>query len=314
MPAPPKVAAPTGPAAATGSGATPVRPAIPRTLTPMQRAASGTGAHAEARLADEPAQRVLDLALPEITAAERAVLAEVGSDLDDTERRKILAIARLVRVGDPWGLLGLPEGADKKLLKKAYFKLSKDFHPDRYYGKQLGTFGPRLEMVFEAISRAYAQLTDGGPRSSSQFKAVTAQKNPDQNQPQSPQEYCRRAVRARVSARGQRRRARVAMKLFSACVRVDPQTRYLRRAATCALAARQPKTALEYAKKAQSAAPDDPSSARLLATAFRATTGKLADAEEVLVMAMAMKSENDVLGNELRNDLAEVRRLLLAQG
>ena len=100
-----------------------------------------------------------------------------------------------------------------------------------------------------------------------------------------------------------------AMKLFAAAVRIDPQTRYLRRAASCALAAGQPKTAVEYAKKAQTQASEDPSAARLLAAAFRAA-GKLADAEEVLVMAMALKSENDVLTAELRNDLAEVRRLL----
>ena len=67
--------------------------------------------------------------------------------------------------------------------------------------------------------------------------------------------------------------------------------------------------AVEYAKKAHSLSPSDPSAARLLAAAFRAA-GKLSDAEEVLVMAMALKSENDVLTAELRNDLAEVRRLL----
>jgi len=66
---------------------------------------------------------------------------------------------------------------------------------------------------------------------------------------------------------------------------------------------------VEYAKKAHSLAPSDPSSARLLAAAFR-DAGKLSDAEEVLVMAMALKSENDVLTSELRHDLAEVRRLL----
>jgi Flp pilus assembly protein TadD len=99
------------------------------------------------------------------------------------------------------------------------------------------------------------------------------------------------------------------MKLFAAAVRIDPQTRYLRRAASCALAAEQPKSALEYAKKAQTQSPNDPSSARLLAAAFKAT-GKFADAEEVLIMAMAIKSENDVLTAELRLDLAEVRRLL----
>ena len=73
----------------------------------------------------------------------------------------------------------------------------------------------------------------------------------------------------------------------------------------------QPKTALEYAKKAQAAQPNDPSSARLLASAFRAA-GKLADAEEVLVLAMAMKSENDALAGELHHDLADIRRLLAA--
>ncbi|TMQ06536.1 MAG: tetratricopeptide repeat protein [Deltaproteobacteria bacterium] len=103
----------------------------------------------------------------------------------------------------------------------------------------------------------------------------------------------RRAVRSRLPARDR--------------WRAPP--RFLRRAASCALAAGQPRSAVEYAKKAHSLSPADPSAARLLAAAFRAA-GKLSDAEEVLVMAMALKSENDVLTSELRNDLAEVRRLL----
>jgi Flp pilus assembly protein TadD len=100
-----------------------------------------------------------------------------------------------------------------------------------------------------------------------------------------------------------------AMRLFAAAVRVDAQLRYVRRAASCALQAGQPKSAVEYAKKAHTLAPHDPSAARLLATAFR-VAGRLGDAEEVLLMAMAIKSENDVLAAELRHDLAEVRRLL----
>ncbi len=308
-------------APATASTPTPVRPAVPqtprtltpmpptrpstaniaisRTLTPMRRPASGTGT-------DEPtaADRILDTTLPNLTAQERAVLAEVV-ELDDGDRRKILAVARLLGGNDPYEILGVPHGADKKALKRAYFRLSKDIHPDRYYGKKLGSFGPRLEMVFEAVRRAYATLTEGGARASSQHPTV---RDTSADQPQTPQEYAaelyERACALEVGGD-----ALEAMKLFAAALRVDPQPRYLRRAATCALAAKQPKTALEYAKKAQSDAPDDPSSARLLAMAFRAA-GKLADAEEVLVMAMAMKSENDVLLGELRNDLAEVRRLL----
>ncbi|MBA3397739.1 MAG: J domain-containing protein [Deltaproteobacteria bacterium] len=243
-----------------------------------------------------------DLRLPNPTQDELAALAEDNA-LADNERRRILAMQRLV--ADPHALLGVPQGADPKMLKRAYFQLSKLIHPDRHYGKKLGSFASRLPLVFEATSRAYAKLTGNDrPRGSGGNDAAS---EPTQ-QPQTPQEYAaelyERACQLEVGGD-----ALGAMKLFAAAVRVAPQIRYLRRAASCALAADQPKTALEYAKKAHVLAPNDPSSARLLAASFRAA-GKLNDAEEVLVMAMALKSENDVLTAELRNDLAEVRRQL----
>jgi hypothetical protein len=242
-----------------------------------------------------------DLTLPGITKEEQAALAE-SVDMNEAERRLILAMARLVN--EPWALLGVANNSDAKTLKRAYFTLSKSIHPDRFFGKKLGSFRQRTADVFEAMSRAYARLTDTRAASGTGgYASLEAQQ-----QPQTPQEYAAelfdRACQLEVSGD-----ALEAMKLFAAAVRVDPQVRYLRRAASCALAAKQPKSAVEYAKKAHTAAPNDPSSARLLAASFRAA-GKLADAEEVLIMAMALKSENDVLTAELRNDLAEVRRLL----
>jgi len=244
-----------------------------------------------------------DLRLPDPSPEEIAALTEDG-ELGDADRRRILAMQRLVAQRDPWALLGVPRGADAKTLKRAYFTLSKTIHPDRYFGKQLGSFAHRLAIVFEATSRAYAKLTEP-PRPTGPHQAV------GNDQPQTPQEYAaelfERACGLEVAGDPLE-----AMKLFAAAVRVDPQSRYLRRAASCALAAGQPKTAVEYAKKAQSDAPDDPSAARLLASAFRAA-GKLADAEEVLVMAVAMKNASDTLTSELRNDLAEVRRQMGAE-
>lgn len=245
-----------------------------------------------------------DLTLPNLTAEERAALAEVN-DLDESERRRILAIARLLEVHDPHALLGIPAASEAREIKRAYFTLSKEIHPDRYFGKRLGSFAPRMSAVFEASSRAYARLTGTDRNSKSgSFSAVAA----ENQQPQTPQAYASelfdRACQLEVGGD-----ALEAMKLFAAAVRVDPQLRYLRRATSCALAAGQPRSALEYAKKAHGLAPGDPSSARLLAAAFRAA-GKLSDAEEVLVMAMALRSGNDTLAVELRNDLAEIRRLL----
>lgn len=242
----------------------------------------------------------LDTSLPNITPKEQAALAE-ASALTEAQRRQLLAMARLLDRQDPHELLGVARDADPKTLKRAYFKLSKEIHPDRFYGKQLGSFGPLLSTVFEAVSRSYERLTN--PE-----KAGASAASPATESTQSPQEYAaelfERACTQEIAGDHLG-----AMKLFSAALRIDPQTKYLRRAATCALAAGQPRSALEYAKKAQAQAPADPSLARLLATSFKAL-GKLADAEEVLVMAMALKSENDVLTGELRNDLAEVRRLL----
>jgi DnaJ domain len=249
------------------------------------------------------AMQAHDLTLPETSKEERDALAE-DIELDDEERRRILAMARVIH--DSHALLGVAQGADAKTIKRAYFTLSKAIHPDRYYGKRLGTFAHRTSAVFEATARAYARLTSTETRTAGGTGAHASIEA--QQQPQTPQEYAAelfdRACQLEVGGD-----ALAAMKLFAAAVRVDPQIRYLRRAASCALAAEQPRSAVEYAKKAHTLAPNDPSSARLLAAAFRAA-GKLSDAEEVLVMAMALKSENDVLTAELRNDLAEVRRLL----
>ena len=266
---------------------------------PPSRTATGTRPAVTAPPANHDPQ------LPNPTAEEQAALAE-DVELDVTERRRILALERLLARNDAYMLLGVSQGADAKTLKRAYFLLSKEIHPDRFYGKRVGSFGPRMTRVFEEASRAYARLTT--PQTSRGSASHQAIRSPNPEQPQTPQEYAHelfdRACQLEVGGD-----ALSAMKLFAACVRMDPQVRFLRRATSCALAAGQPRTAVEYAQKAYAQTPNDVSCARLLAHAFRAA-GKLADAEEVLVMAMAMKSENDVLTSELRHDLAEVRRML----
>jgi tetratricopeptide (TPR) repeat protein len=286
----------TAPTAVRGSGATPVSgPSGPATA--RLRPVANSQAAAPATSFADP---VHDLALPGITAVEQAALRE-DIALDDPSRRRILAMARLCDGRDPWALLGVPVGTEALHLKRAYFKLSKAVHPDRFFGQQLGSFTRLLPVVFEALSRAHGRLTNPG-RAPSEPRAGAVE------QPQTPQEYAgelfERACQLEIGGDHLG-----AMKLFAAAVRVDSQARYLRRAASCALAAGQPRSAVEYAKKAYALAPNDPSASRLLAAAFR-SAGKLADAEEVLVMAMAMKSENDIVTSELRHDLAEVRRLL----
>lgn len=80
-------------------------------------------------------------------------------DLPLGAQERILALeARLDR---PYHeILGVPRTADAKTVKRAYFELSKEFHPDRYFRREIGPFAARLERVFERIVEAYELLSD----------------------------------------------------------------------------------------------------------------------------------------------------------
>ncbi|MBW2551866.1 MAG: J domain-containing protein [Deltaproteobacteria bacterium] len=52
-------------------------------------------------------------------------------------------------------LLGVAVDADRAEIRSAYFALSKAFHPDAYYGKRLGSFKPKMEIVFRKVTDAY---------------------------------------------------------------------------------------------------------------------------------------------------------------
>ncbi len=94
---------------------------------------------------------------PEAAATEAQLDPEL--DLPIEAQQRILDFeARLER---PYHeLLGVPRQADAKTVKRAYFELSKEFHPDRYFRREIGPFAARLERVFGRIAEAYELLSD----------------------------------------------------------------------------------------------------------------------------------------------------------
>ncbi|MCB9563508.1 MAG: DnaJ domain-containing protein [Kofleriaceae bacterium] len=302
MPARPAVAsAPAGPAAASAparpaAASAPARPAAGKPAPASDDAPTTERDPAPPRGGRATVQVLDDGALD---ADERAALAEdVEIDVDD--RRRIFAMERRVAAGDPLAMLGVTDASDKKAIKRAYFVLSKEFHPDRYYGKRLGTFALRLAHLFDALAKAYATLTEDAPRRRGTTPSDAA------SRPPSPADYAAelfdRACQAEVSGD-----LAGALRLFASALRVDAPARYLRRASRCAMAAGEAGLALEYARKAATLEPSDPSTSRVLAAAFKAA-GKLEQAEEVLVMAVMIPIENDQLMHELQADLADLRR------
>lgn len=57
-------------------------------------------------------------------------------------------------------MLELPPGAESAEIKQAFYALSKRFHPDRFFGKALGSFRARVEWIFKRVTEAQAVLTD----------------------------------------------------------------------------------------------------------------------------------------------------------
>ncbi|HTM21661.1 MAG TPA: DnaJ domain-containing protein [Kofleriaceae bacterium] len=269
------------------------------------RAASSTNLksrpRAETETASPPPPPPPPVELGALHPAERAALAE-EVDIPEEERKRIIHLRRLAHAGDYYGLLGVGPEADKREVKRAYFRISKDLHPDRYYQRKTGSFGAWVEQVFEIAARAYEVLGDPAERATYDEERTGAQRR------ESPSTTAARLYDQAVAAEA-RGASGEALALFAQALRVDPQARFFRRAAACAAGARQWPVAEEYARKAAELAPHDPSVQRLLAGALRGQ-GKFSDAEETLVYALGLKIDNDRLVAELEEDLADVRKRL----
>ena len=79
--------------------------------------------------------------------------------LDPALVAQVLELDAQLGKADLFTLLGVAAGAEPPVVKAAFFALSKKLHPDRYFRKELGDFRPKLERVFEALSRAHQTLT-----------------------------------------------------------------------------------------------------------------------------------------------------------
>jgi len=99
---------------------------------------------------------------PRAGAASRTVdesLIDPALDLDVETQRRILTFETTLDA--PYHvLLGVAPDANAKDVKRAYFKLSREFHPDRYFRRQIGGYVARLERIFKKVLEAYEILSD----------------------------------------------------------------------------------------------------------------------------------------------------------
>lgn len=84
--------------------------------------------------------------------------AEEGPEED--LRRAILYYFGNLKAVNYYQLLGLEPDANVKNVRREYFKLSKVFHPDRFFRQELGEFREMIETVFRWLNDAHKVLSD----------------------------------------------------------------------------------------------------------------------------------------------------------
>lgn len=234
---------------------------------------------------------------------EEARALELDVAISKEERIRILQYRRRIGAATLFELLEIEEEeADKRSIKRAYFRLSKEFHPDRHYGKDIGPFTVWLSDVFKAVTNAFNVLGDRKKRA--RYEAEL-RGDSGLEKPQTKEEHAHALFQNACDAelRGDTKQA---LKFFAASIRMDERPRVLRRAAMCAVQAHELSVAEEYAKKAAHLSAKDASYLRTLADVYRAGR-RFHEAREVLEQALELDTENDVLFTELKSDLAAVQ-------
>jgi tetratricopeptide (TPR) repeat protein len=85
-------------------------------------------------------------------------------DIDLARRRQILDYYYRLDQVTHYQLFKIEPSADKKAIKNAYYEVVNVFHPDRYFGKRVGSFKGKLERVFARLTESYDVLSRNATR------------------------------------------------------------------------------------------------------------------------------------------------------
>jgi curved DNA-binding protein CbpA len=195
--------------------------AAPSTAASARAAKSVASEQQPASEKPEAAKPVAEAALPPpqpILAKPRPLTLppiDPSIDLDVELQREILDFA--AGLGRRYHeILGVTADADARVVKKAYFALSKRLHPDRYFRRNTGAFGAVIEVCFKRLLEAYELLSDPTTRKEVQSSEFVSQFAVGD---------CATAASARASSIDARRRLRERVSAMASHTRMHRERR-----------------------------------------------------------------------------------------
>jgi len=242
---------------------------------------------------------------------------ELEEDVEiDLERRRYLfdAYAQLDTISH-YALLGVSRNADAKAIKNAYYRLAGLVHPDRYFGKRLGSYKPKMEAIFTQLSVAYDVLSSPDKRAEydEDLDHAAVQRSPDEAEVAAPVDP--RIVAKRQAALAQLEEHFAAGKA-KAQQYVDAALR-ARAAGDVAAAAEAYRSALTFAandpdikrayEETQKAASDKLGDSHVRKAMLEERFGRWAAAAESWQRAMSVKPNDPEVHARLANALARAR-------
>lgn len=131
-------------------------------------------------------------------------------ELDLTVQRRILDFEECLDAGYH-EILGVEPSAGPREIKRAYFRLSREFHPDRYFRRETGPFASRLQRIFRKLLEAHEMLSDPMARAEMEKSlaqnAGSASATAPSREPRVPPEQAQRRLK-QVSAQAKQLLAR----------------------------------------------------------------------------------------------------------
>jgi tetratricopeptide (TPR) repeat protein len=101
---------------------------------------------------------------PEPQEGEELVEEEVAF-IDAKLRHKILEDYRRIMETDYFSALGITQQSDTGEARRAYYRLAKEYHPDRFLGSGLSAeMSAKINEMFQYITQAYTVLSDPAAR------------------------------------------------------------------------------------------------------------------------------------------------------